>query len=146
MSLLNFLRYIFQLEDVEFVKQISIFYKNEEINTIYLDEVNMKSWTFDYMGSELKLHFFNHESMKKLPRQFHNKFEIFRLVFREARITNIRLEKSTQYDFCHLMINERDNLYYYFKMFIPSDKIQDIKDYLNDKSDLKNKIEFVKFE
>jgi len=111
-----------------------------------LDELNMKSWTFDYTGSDLKLYFYNREEVMKLPRQYHQKFEILRLTFREANISNIRLEKSVQKDFFHLMINERDNLYYYLKMFIPFDKIDDIKDYLKTKVDQKGKIELIKFE
>ncbi len=146
MSTLNFLRFIFELKDVQFIQQITIYEKNNEITRMILDEMNMKSWNFDYIGSELKLYFYNHENINKLPKIFHGEFEILRLIFREAKIVNIRLEKSSQKDFFHLLVHGRDNLHYYMKMYIPFNNIENIKEYIDARPDLKDKIELIKTE
>ncbi|NHI92639.1 MAG: hypothetical protein EAX96_09055 [Candidatus Lokiarchaeota archaeon] len=133
MSLLNFVRYILDLKNVEIVEQIAIYSGTKEIIKINLNEINLKKWYCQYDGTELTINFYN-QDIDCVPKILQPSFEIFRLSFKEHRIENIRLEKSKIHDFCHFMIQVRNDLHYYLKIFIPFDQIQSIKDYVKQKN------------
>ena len=144
MSILNFFKFILDLKNVEIVEQISIYLGTRQIIKINLNEINMKSWRFDYDSSEFNIHFYNKE-IENVPKILQIQFEIFRLTLKEHQIHMIRLEKSKIHDFCHLMIQERKDLNHYLKLFIPPDQIERIKEYVRD-NNLTNQVNVDKFD
>ena len=132
MSALNFVRFLFNLKNVEIVEQIAIYLGTKEIIKINLNEMNMKSWHFDYDGTEFTIHFYN-KDIDTIPKILRSQFEIFRLTLKEHQIELIRLEKSKVHDFCHFMIQDRKDLNYYLKVFIPTDQISSVKEYVKQK-------------
>jgi len=144
MSILNFIKFILELKNVEIVEQISIYLGTRQIIKINLNEMNIKSWSFDHDSSELNIHFYNKE-IENVPKIIQIQFEIFRLTIKEHQIQMIRLEKSKIHDFCHLMIQDRKDLNHYLKLFIPLNQIERIKEYVKD-NNLTSQVNMDKFD
>ena len=131
MVLLNFIRFLLDLKNVEIVEQIAIYSGTTPLIKINLNEMNIKSWLFNYDGLEFNIHFYNKE-IENIPKIIKSQFEIFKLTFKEHRIQLIRLEKSKVHDFTHLMIEDNKDISYYLKLFIPYDQIVTIKNYVGE--------------
>ena len=131
MVLLNFMRFILDLKNVEIIEQIAIYSGTTSLIKINLNEMNIKSWLFNFDSLELDIHFYNKE-IESIPKIIQNQFEIFKLIFKEHRIQSIRLEKSKVHDFTHLMIEDNKDISYYLKLFIPDDQIKNIKNYVRE--------------